>query len=220
MRGATVTGARMGITERELAVLRWVGEMYTVPLGVLADLVDRGPEPLSPASAERVARRTAVRLERLGYAGRRPLLGQPWLIPTRTGLRAAGLNYPAQVPAEGILKHVATVARLRLHLAATEPAAEWESERAIREQWGASRVRRVDGALWWPGEDAAGVEVELHLKKPARYAGIVHDLDPSWNAGVWWFTRPAHMATLAKYLREAGGGDFHQVYELPEGVAP
>jgi hypothetical protein len=151
----------MGITERELTVLRWVGEQYAVPVALLADLAGDG---VAPASAPRLARRTAERLERLGYAGRRPLLGQQWLTPTRTGLRAAGLNYPAQVPAEGFLKHVATVARLRLHLAAAEPVAEWESERAIREQWGASRVRRVDGACGgdfhqvyplpegWPGE--------------------------------------------------------------------
>jgi hypothetical protein len=212
-----VTGARASITERDLSVLRWVGEMYVAPLEVVAQLVGRD-EAVSAPSAERVARRTAERLERLGYAGRRPLLGQPWLVPTRTGLRVAGLNYPAQVPAEGILKHVSTVARLRLHLAAAEPAAEWECERSIREQWGASRVRRVDGALWWPNEDATGLEVELHIKKPARYAGIVHDLDPNWNAGVWWFTHPELVPLLTKRLREAGGGDVHQVYPLPEEV--
>jgi hypothetical protein len=44
-------------------------------MALLAELVDRGPEPLSPASAPRVARRTAERLERLGYAGRRPCWG-------------------------------------------------------------------------------------------------------------------------------------------------
>lgn len=55
-----------------------------MPMALVADLVDRGPEPLVAASAERVARRTAERLGQLGYADRRPLLGQPWLIPTRT----------------------------------------------------------------------------------------------------------------------------------------
>jgi hypothetical protein len=217
MRGATVTGAPATITERDLQVLRFVGEQYVVPMTMVADLVDHYAGRRS-ADAPRLARRAAERLAKLGYAGRRPLLGQPWLTPTRTGLRAVGLNYAAKVPAEWLLKHVATVARLRLHLAAAHPEAEWESERAIREQWGDSRVRRVDGALWWPNEDATGVEVELHVKKPARYAGIVHDLDPNWNAGVWWFTRPELVALLAARLREAGGGDFHQVYELPEGV--
>jgi hypothetical protein len=219
MRGPMVTGARASITERDLQVLRFTGEQYAVPMSVVGQLVNPDGR-LSAGSVETVARRAAGRLEQLGYAGRRPLLGQQWLVPTRTGLRAAGLDYRAQVPAESLLDHVATVARLRLHLAAACPDAEWESERSIRRQWGDTRVRRVDGALWWPGEDATGIEVELHIKKAARYAGIVHDLDPNWNAGVWWFTRAEHVATLAKQLREAGGGDVHQVYALPEGVAP
>jgi hypothetical protein len=73
--------------------------------------------------------------------------------------------------------------------------------------------------LWWPNEDATGVEVELHVKKPARYAGIVHDLDPNWNAGVWWFCRPEDVALLTRRLAEAGGGEVHQVYppEAPNG---
>ena len=212
-----VTGARIGITERELSVLRWVGEQYAVPMALLADLLIDGHE-VEPMSAPRLARRAAERLGQLGYADRRPLLGQQWLIPTRTGLRAAGLSYGAQTPAPILLEHIETVARLRLHLAHAQPDAEWESERSIRRQWGGSRVRRVDGALWWPNEDATGIEVELHVKKLPRYQGIVHDLDPSWNAGVWWFTRPEHVATLARRLAEAGGGDFHQVYPLPEGV--
>ncbi|HVG65390.1 MAG TPA: hypothetical protein VND02_04880 [Actinomycetota bacterium] len=214
-----VTGARASITERDLQVLRFAGEQYAVPMAVVGQLVDVGAEPLAPGSVATVARRAVGRLEQLGYAGRRPLLGQQWLIPTRTGLRAAGLDYRAEVPAESLLRHVATVARLRLHLAGAYPDGEWESERSIRRQWGDTRVRRVDGALWWPNEDATGVEVERHLKKLPRYQGIVHDLDPNWNAGVWWFTPLELVPLLAARLREAGGGDFHQVYPLPEGVA-
>jgi hypothetical protein len=119
MRDPMVTGARTGITERELQVLRWVGEQYAVPMALLADLVGDG---VAPASAPRLARRVAERLERLGYADRRPLLGQQWLIPSRTGLRAAGLPYGAQMPAPILLRHIATVARLRLHLTAAYPA--------------------------------------------------------------------------------------------------
>src|SRR5262245_15252876 len=109
MRGPVVTGARATITERDLQVLRFVGEQYAVPMAVVGQLVDRGPEPLAPGSVATVARRAVQRLEALGYAGRRPLLGQQWLIPTRTGLRAAGLDYRAEVPAESLLRHVATV---------------------------------------------------------------------------------------------------------------
>jgi hypothetical protein len=219
MRGPVVTRARATITERELQALRFVGEQYAVPMALLADLVDRGAEPLSPSSAPRVARRVAGRLGVLGYADRRPLLGQQWLIPTRTGLRAAGLPYAATTPAPILLDHIAAVARLRLHLAAAYPESAWESERAIREHWQGTRVRRADGALVWPDGGATGIEVELHIKKLPRYVGIVHDLDPGWDQGCWWFTPAQHVATLAGRLREAAGGDFHQVYPLPEGVA-
>ena len=101
------------------------------------------------------------------------------MIPTRTGLRAAGLPYAAQTPAPILLRHVATVARLRLHLAAAYPDAEWESERAIRDHWQGTRVRRADGALLWPDGEATGVEVELHVKKAPRYAAS----SPTWTRG-------------------------------------
>ena len=94
IRGATVTGARAGITERELFILRWTAEQYALPMAVVAELVlahcqvsplDRR-QPVSPSSAPRLASRIAGRLEQLGYAGRRHAVGRWWLVPTRTGL--------------------------------------------------------------------------------------------------------------------------------------
>jgi hypothetical protein len=58
---------------------------------LLAELVGRDPA-VGPASAPRLARR----LEQLGYAGRPHAAGRWWLVPTRTGLRAAGLDYRAR----------------------------------------------------------------------------------------------------------------------------
>jgi hypothetical protein len=199
------------MTERDLRALRFAGEQYAVPMATVADLIAPGLR-----AGAQVARRTAGRLEALGYADRRPLLGQAWLTPTRAGLRAAGLPYRVLVPPEGQLEHVATVARLRLHLAAAYPGATWESERSIREHWGGTRVRRADGALWQPGT-GIGIEVELHVKRPERYAGIVHDTDPGWSA-VWWFTPAALVPLLTDRLATAGG-TAHRVYPLPEGVS-
>jgi hypothetical protein len=65
-----------------------------------------------------------------------------------------------------------------------------------------------------------GVELERYVKRPSRYQAAVLDVDRTWSAGVWWFTPPERVAALAARLREAGGYDFHQVYELPEGVTP
>jgi hypothetical protein len=215
-----VTGARSGITERELSALRFVAEQYAVPMALLAELVDVGPEPLSPASAPRVARRVAERLERLGYADRRPMLGQTWVIPSRRGLAAAGLPYGSQTPAPILLGHVERAARLRLHLEDAYPDATWESERAIRHRWAGSgaRVRIADGGLCWSDGTATGVELEVHLKQLDRYVGVVCDVDPAWSAGVWWFTPAAHVELLTRRLADAGNDGRHQVVPSPAGV--
>jgi hypothetical protein len=222
MRGAMVTRAPAGITERELTVLRWVGEQYAVPMAVLAELVERAHRVPS-GSAPRVARRMAERLAALGYAGRPHVLGRWWLVPTRAGLRAAGLDYQPWNIAEHewSLNHLVLCARLRLHLAAADPSAEWESDRAIRSRWHGTgaRTRLADGGLHWPEGTAVGIELERYVKKPSRYQGAVLDQDPAWTDGVWWFTPAAHVQLLTTRLRDAGGGDRHQVYPLPPEVA-
>jgi hypothetical protein len=222
MRDPMVTRARAGITERELTVLRWVGEQYAVPMALLAELVER--EHQVPAgSAPRVARRMAERLASLGYAGRPHAVGRWWLVPTRAGLRAAGLEYETWKIAEHewSLNHLILCARLRLHLAAAYPEAEWESDRAIRARRHGSgaRVRLADGGLHFADGGAVGVELERYVKKPSRYQGAVLDVDPAWTDGVWWFTPTAQVSLLTGRLRDAGGGDVHQVYPLPEEVA-
>jgi hypothetical protein len=74
-------------------------------------------------------------------------------------------------------------------------------------------------ALSGPDGGAVGVELERYVKRPSRYQGAVLDVDPAWTQGVWWFTLPERVSLLTRRLREAGGGDHHQVYPLPPGVA-
>jgi hypothetical protein len=220
MRGPMVTRARTGITERDLTVLRWTGEQYAAPMATVAQLVGANA---SPASAAVAARRVAARLEQLGYAGRRPLWGSTWLVPARRGLRAAGLPYRVWEPDEHEwgAKHVALCGLLRIHLAAAYPDAWWESDRAIRARWHGSgaRVRLADGGLEWPDGGAVGIELERYVKRPSRYQGAVLDVDPAWTDGCWWFTPSVQVPLLTTRLREAGGGDRHQVYPLPPEVA-
>jgi hypothetical protein len=182
-------------------------------------------DALSPSSAEVMARRQAARLERLGYADRRPMLGQTWLSPTRRGMTAAGLPYRLWVIEDHAwsLAHVEACARLRLQLERAYPTATWESDRAIRHRWWRSgaRVRLADGGLYWSDDGSAtGIELERHVKRPDRYRAAVLDTDPAWTAGVWWFCPAGQVELLTTRLREAGGGELHQVYELLEGVSP
>jgi hypothetical protein len=218
-----VTRAPAGITERELTVLRWAGEQYGVPMALLAELVVSMAAGVAAESAPRVARRMAERLAALGYAGRPHAVGRWWLVPTRAGLRAAGLAYQPWAIAEHewSLNHLILCARLRLHLAGAYPDARWESDRAIRSRWHGTgaRTRLADGGLHWPDGAAVGIELERYVKKPSRYQGAVLDQDPAWTDGVWWFAPAAQQALLTARLRDAGGGDRHQVYPLPPEVA-
>jgi hypothetical protein len=200
----------MGITERDLSVLCWAGEQYALPMELVGRIVS-GSRPL--VDADRVARRSVARLELLGYAGRRALLGRQWVTPTGAGLRAAALPYRAIVPREGLLEHVAAVARLRLQLQRRYPEARWESERAIRVRRAGTSFRRPDGGLWWDNGASAALEVELHVKEVPRYAGIVRDADPGW-AGVWWYTPARLVPLLLRRLEQADAGDRHRVYPL------
>jgi hypothetical protein len=213
------------ITERDLAMLRWVGEQTAVPMRVLALVAPHvWGKPLTASSADTVARRHARRLEVLGYAERKAMLGQTWLIPTRPGLRSAGLEYRAWQPSEFILRHLETVARLRLQLESQYAAdlEEWESERSIRSRWAHTgvSVRIADAGLHWNDGTATGVECELHIKRQPRYDAAIQSTDKAWTGGVWWFTKPGRVGGLQRLLDAAGGGEVHQAYPLPEGTAP
>jgi hypothetical protein len=208
------------VTFRDRQVLAFAVEMFGLPLPILAGMVP----------GDRVARRIVGRLEGAHLARRVRVAGQRWLVPTARGIEATGLGYDVWAPAGWKLEHHATVIGLRLSLERDYPDAVWISERAIRRRLRqeGSRGRRADGALRWSDGTATAIEVELSVKAkrqpgvlsgPDRYGDIVRQVDPTWNAGVWWFTPARHVDRLAKRLAEVGGGEVHQVYPLPEGVA-
>lgn len=208
------------VVDRDLQVLRFAVEMFGIPMPVVAQLVP----------GERVARRVAGRLEVARLAQRQRVAGETWLVPSARGIAEVGLDYTLWTPAGWKLAHHATVARLRLHLEHAYPEVRWISERAIRRRWRETggRGRRADGAVAWPDGTRTGVEVELGVKSrrqpgmvtgPDRYVDIVRQSDPAWNE-VWWWTPARFVERLNKRLADAGGGDRHQVYPLPPGVAP
>jgi hypothetical protein len=200
IRGRRSDAGVVRTTQRDLQVLRWLGEMYGAPMATLSELYGTG---------DRVTRRHAARLEQAGYASRTLVPGSGagradvWLIPTRKGLRFAGLeHYERQDIVGWKATHTAAVGRLRLALEV--PGATWESERAIRHRWHGSgaRVRIADGGLTLPGGHVVGVELELHRKTLKRYPAIVDDVDPTWDQ-VWWFVPgdPARHLVEVTWLR-------------------
>lgn len=217
---------RVRSTPRDLELLRFAGEMYCVPMGVFAELVARfSPTGIGPDVRPQLARRHAARLGRLGYADRRPLLGHRWVLPTRAGLRAAGLSYEPYEPPEWKLRHLAAVAWLCLALTDANPGSRWESERSVRQRWREQRIRgRIpDGVLERVDGSRVAVELELHRKARWRYPDVLEDVDPTMDL-VWWFTRPGDVAWVVDRLQEAAqmgrlpARPRHEVHQLPPGV--
>jgi hypothetical protein len=179
------------VTQRDLDVVRWVGEMYTVDLDLFSRLYEHfGGRPLTEASRVTLGRVHAARLESLGFAVRRRLINRRWVFPTVRGFREAGLPFSYTYdPPLWKLDHLATVARLRLYLERQHPGATWEAERWIRRRYRAEHIRgRVpDGLLEFPDGRQVALEVELHRKTYKRYPELLEELE-NWDE-TWWYVR-------------------------------
>jgi hypothetical protein len=187
-----------GITDRDVAALRWLGQQYAARSDVLRVLLGR----LSPGSpriegqlGETTLRDVLDRWEDRGLVARDRLLGHLWVAPTIKALRLVGLDVRAWSFVIPQLAHVHAVGIVRLALEPTIPAGgRWLSERELRREAGKSHV--PDAAVQLPddpntaassglyGEDVdplpkrVAVEVELTRKGAAR-------LREAW-------TRPRH----------------------------
>jgi len=187
-----------GITDRDVAVLRWLGQQYAARADILRVLLGR----LSPGSpriegqlAETPLRDVVARWEDRGLIERDRILGHLWVAPTPKALRLVGLEVRAWSFVIPQLAHVHAVGIVRLALEPSIPeGGRWLSERELRREAGKSHV--PDGAVQLPdtpdleadtglyGEDVdplprrVAVEVELTRKGAAR-------LREAW-------TRPRH----------------------------
>ena len=202
-----------GITHRDVAALRWLGQQYGARSDVLRILLGR----LSPGSprvegqiGETTLRDVLARWEDRGLVERDRLLGHLWVAPTVKAVRLVGLDVRAWSFVIPQLAHVHAVGVVRLALEPSIPAGgRWLSERELRREAGKSHV--PDAAIELPedpattagsglyGEDVdplpkrVAVEVELTRKGAAR-------LREAW-------TRPRH----GRWLRT--------VYYAPPEVA-
>jgi DNA-binding CsgD family transcriptional regulator len=203
------------LSERDLALLRFVGEQYAITLPQLARLLGRSLH---------TARWLRGRWQRAGLAeGRALLVGQPvfvWL--TRRGLRATGIDLKPWSPsALGHLPHIAAVNEARLQVAYRRPEARWVSERVLARELalaGAPRMRHRPDAEVVLGDQTAAVEVELTPKENGRTERIVAELLRRYDA-VWYFAGPAARRQLER-LVALNGFTGVQVIELPRTGGP
>jgi hypothetical protein len=213
--------AQPALTARDAAALRFLGEQYAVRVDVLAVVLGR----LSPALPQapgtlgpRTLRQRLARWQQAGWVERRRLLGHTWVLPTRAGLRLAGLPFDVWEPAESRLAHHHAVSLVRLAREPVPGRGGWVCERELWRRRGRASWHIADGAMPVPvppswqqqGIDQAWelVEVELTQKTRPRLVAVLKTRAPH-TAHVTYYVPAALQAVLsaqlARAVRELGG---------------
>jgi hypothetical protein len=166
------------LTERDIAALLFVADMYAVQLDQLAVVLG-----VTEARARAITlgwrRGTYAESARIGP-------GHPWIWLTRAGLAACGLPYTATSPALSRLAHLRAVVSVRLAFEATPgyatAGAYWRGERRLRSRVGL-REHIPDAEVHWPDGSPAtfagecwAIEAELTRKTVARTAAIMREI--------------------------------------------
>jgi hypothetical protein len=222
--------AQPAVTTRDGAALRFVGEHYAVRTDVLAVVLGR----LSPAMPQapgmlgvRTLRQRLARWQQAGWVERRRLLGHTWVLPTRSGLRLAGLDFDCWEPAESRLAHHHAVALVRLAREPIPGQSGWVCERELWRRRGRASWHLADGALpalvpaGWQGIEQAWelVEVELHQKARPRLLAALKTRAPHTARVTYYVPAALHAALsaqLARVVRELGGRPEVRVEPLPQ----
>src|SRR5215471_8845741 len=177
---ATTASGRL--SERDIAALLFVADMYAVQLDQLAAVL-RVTQARARAVAQGWRRAGYTESARIGP-------GPPWFWLTRSGLSACGLPYRATSPALSRLAHLraVTAVRLAIEAAPAYAAAEafWRGERRLRAKAGGRvglREHIPDAEVHWPDGAPVGfagecwaIEAELTPKTVARTAAIMHEI--------------------------------------------
>jgi hypothetical protein len=222
--------AQPALTARDAAALRFVGEQYALRVDVLAAVLGR----LSPALPQapgtlgpRTLRQRLARWQQAGWVERRRLLGHTWVLPTRLGLRLAGLEFDVWEPAESRLAHHHAASLVRLAREPVPGQGGWVCERELWRSRGRASWHIADGAMpapvpaGWQGIDQAWelVEVELRQKARTRLVAILKTRAPH-TARITYYVPAALQAVLsaqlARAVRELGGRPAVTVEPLPQ----
>ena len=170
------------LTERDVAALLFIADMYAVQLDQLAAIL---------GVTEARARAITLAWRRARYAeSARIGPGRPWIWLTRAGLAACGLPYRPASPALSRLAHLRAVISVRLAFEAApgyaRAGAFWRGERRLRAAAGGRvglREHIPDGEVHWPdgapvsfAGECWAIEAELTRKTVARTAAIMHEI--------------------------------------------
>jgi hypothetical protein len=193
------------LRRRDLELVGWLGEQYAARTDQLETLLDCGP---------RTIQRVLARLHDAELVTtRRLLVGEPaWVIPTSTGLRAAGHGFGVWQPRLGLLAHTAAVNDVRLHIQSRSPESEWIPERLLaRERQAGEHL--PDGVVLVDGQRVA-IEAELTVKSQRRVQAILDELTGRFDTVLYFCAAGPHRQLTG--FAESGRWPTLGVRELPQ----
>jgi hypothetical protein len=155
------------------------------------------------------------------------MLGHTWVLPTRAGLRLAGLELDLWTPAIDRLAHHHAVAVVRLAREPMPGRGGWVCERELWRRRGRASWHMADGALPAPvpgggqgiSEAWELVEVELTHKARPRVVAAVKTRPPHTARITYYVPAALHASLsvqLASVVRELGGRPEVTVQPLPQ----
>lgn len=198
---------KIQITERDIAVLTWIGEQYAVRFDLLQRLLGRDtrqetaiPGLVGEGGVNRIINRWTQDglVESHKFLHRQP----PWIWLTGRGLTHIGLNFKVWSPSISTLAHRHNINLVRFKVEAQfGENAQWRGERLLYKLYQKSQTFHMpDGEIIYEKEKI-GIEIELTQKNAQRIQGIVKQLSNQYD-GVWYFvnetTRPVVGAAMAK----------------------
>ena len=204
------------ITERDLSVLRFIGEQYAVRQDQLARLLKR---PDLGSLSDSATRAVIARWERAGLTeSRKVIADEPrfvWL--TRRGLDEVGLAFKRWVPTAASLAHIFWTNQVRIHTEERHPSSSWRSERELRKGRAMQLIsdqhcHQVDAEIILR-EGVVAVEVELTSKSVDRRRSIMAEVAKRY-ATVWYFAPPNVAALLDETAGSIDEGARVRVYSL------
>lgn len=206
------------ITERDLVVLRFIGDQYAVRADQLARLLKR---PDAGALSDSATRAVLARWEKAGLADSRKVIADEprfiWL--TRKGLDEVGRPFKSWIPTAASLDHIFWTNQVRMHTEERHPESSWRSERELRKDRVMQSIstpqnHEVDAEIYLP-EGVVAVEVELTAKSVDRRRSIMAELINRYVT-VWYFAPPNVKSILEETRQSLSGGEGVRVYSLEE----
>ncbi|MGH8976033.1 MAG: hypothetical protein ACRD0C_22835 [Acidimicrobiia bacterium] len=205
------------VTERDLSVLRWIGEQFAVRADVIRWLLG-GNHPLSDGRTRQVIdrwRRAGLVHQRRFFAGSEPMV---W--PTREGLRLVLDSYRSRTPALSMLAHLHAVSLVRFGLERRGSGQGWVPERALYRARPSPDVHVADGEYTDRAGRRTAVEVELTVKGSERLRRIIDDLTLEYERVVYVTGDSRVAAAVRGAVHALGEADRVELVDLAAFALP